>query len=462
MRTVSADRRSPASQPCFEALESRALFNAGSPDLAFGTNGSAAFQIPSPGTFDQVVELPGGKLLGVGSFGEGQLLVARYSPNGTLDSSFDTDGWATYPAPETFEPAAAAQLLPDGKVMVLGQDARLLRLGADGTPDATFGQAGFLTPALPTFPAGTRLTGADLALQPDGKIVAGITWSHSFSTQSDYQSMVARFNPDGSLDPTFSGDGVAFVDMAPGTGGAEGVEALNAVGVLTDGQIVLASSTVLNPQGESWAYAALSPTGDARYVHRVKLPMANGPSETGDILPLSSGGFIIAGTARYRPNNQGDMVLARYGADGTLDPTFGNGGYALADFDPNFNLGWAEGRWLAAQGDGRLVVGGRVSQNGESSNAIYTYAAARFSANGVPDATFGQAGRATFATTPNSAPSDMILTSAGLVFSGNSSSGPTLVRLRLNDRATDYRPPTRPPFIPAGRQVLGQPSAVLG
>jgi uncharacterized delta-60 repeat protein len=420
----------------------------GGPDPTFGNGGVAPSPVGAQGTFEEVVEVAGGKLVAVGAFDESQFLVARYKPDGTVDLA--------HALPGTFSPAAAVAL-PDGKVLVLGQDGRLFRLTASLAPDTTFGPNGFVTTTFPAATGAVTVQGRDLALQPDGKVVAGFAWRRRFSLQFDDQAVVARYNPDGSPDTTFSGDGFAFVDFAPGTSGTDGLETLNAVAVLSDGRIALGSTTILDGQGRSWAYGILTADGNPLDTHRVAGP-GTGVNSLNDIQPVPGGGFLAAGTAGYAfpRTNEADMVVARYQADGTPDTTFGTNGFALANFVPAN----ATGEWLAVQPNGMAIVGGTFSDFASPRNEHY--ASARFLSNGTLDPTWGQGGRSAFAATPRSAATDMIFTSTGrLVFSGTGSAGPVLVGIVTSGR-TGYRPPTRPAFVPNPRDPLGGAPALLG
>ena len=86
----------------------------------------------------------------------------------------------------------------------------------------------------------------------------------------------------------------------------------------------------------------------------------------------------MAGLA-YDINLDGNVILLRYLADGTLDATFGNGGITSSDLNggPAFQAAWS----LGVMADDRLVIVGEESANG--------LACARFTADGVLDATFG-------------------------------------------------------------------------
>src|ERR1041384_1875259 len=102
--------------------------------------------------------------------------LARYNPNGSLDTSFDSDGRVTMPNSVQFEPTAFA-LQPNGKMVIVGRDFSLFfnsafaiaRFNSDGSMDETFGSGGRLTT-----PVGTGHSAAfAVATQTDGRIVAG-------------------------------------------------------------------------------------------------------------------------------------------------------------------------------------------------------------------------------------------------------------------------------------------------
>ena len=102
--------------------------------------------------------------------------LARYNPNGSLDTSFDSDGRVTMPNSVQFESTAFA-LQSNGKMVIVGRDFSLLFNSAiavacfnsDGSMDETFGSGGILTT-----PVGTGSSAAfAVAIQTDGRIVAG-------------------------------------------------------------------------------------------------------------------------------------------------------------------------------------------------------------------------------------------------------------------------------------------------
>ena len=158
--------------------------------------------------------------------------TAAVAAPGDLDSSFDGDGIRTIDF-LAGESAATVLVQPDGKIVMAGRSGNTLtdnfvvtRLNPDGSSDASFSGDGA---ASADFGAADQVNGA--ALQADGKIVvAGVT--EPSGVHSDVA--VARFNPNGTLDSSFDGDGMATIDYFGG------VDAAEAVVVQPDGKIVLA------------------------------------------------------------------------------------------------------------------------------------------------------------------------------------------------------------------------------
>jgi len=160
-------------------------------------------------------------------------VVARFSPEGSLDKSFAGTGWVKLGTDDGNDTAIAVIVQPDGNIVFAGDsgsaEARMAvtRLRADGTPDGTFGDGGT---AWPDFDGHDYAAGA--ALQPDGKIVVAGT------TQPELDFAVARLDTTGALDPSFGVGGrvtIPFEDPAIAYG----------AGLQPDGKIVVAGLTGL-------------------------------------------------------------------------------------------------------------------------------------------------------------------------------------------------------------------------
>lgn len=89
-----------------------------------------------------------------------------------------------------------------------------------------------------------------------------------------------------------------------------------------------------------------------------------------------------------------DFCTARFNADGTLDTDFGTNGYAVTGFE---NLSYDTGEAIKIQNDGKILVGGYSSQHYlSSSNSSTDFAVVRYFPNGTIDTSFGTNGKFTY------------------------------------------------------------------
>ena len=235
-------------------------------DPTFGTGGIALAGFSSNWGAEAIAIQPDGKIVvaGIASAccpNAAVLAIARYLPQGTLDTSFSGDGRQTtaMPAGWSFttgddEPAATSLVIQaNGKIAVAGtrrligpaedSDVVVVRYDAAGNLDPVWGGTGIVVTDL-----GAVEEGTGIAQQADGKIVvAGTASPDSFPDNF----LALRYKADGSLDPGFGSGGVAAVDF-----GSSGDEA-NEVAVQPDGKIVLAGSAGIS----RFALARLDPVG---------------------------------------------------------------------------------------------------------------------------------------------------------------------------------------------------------
>ncbi len=240
-----------------------------------------------------------------------------------------------------------------------------LALVAAALPGAAVAAAGALDP---TFGIGGEVTtdfgGSDsaqaVAIQSDGKILAaGLSGAGDFA--------LARYNADGSLDPSFGSGGKLTTDFG-------GFDAASALAIQPDGRIIAAGR---DGSGE-FAVARYNADGslDSTFGSGGKLTTDFGGFDVALGVALQADGKIVAVGGG---GSGSDFALARYNADGSLDASFGSGGMVTTDFG-----GFEAATAVAIQGDGKIVVTGSTFSGG-----FQQFVLARYNGDGGPDTSFG-------------------------------------------------------------------------
>jgi uncharacterized delta-60 repeat protein len=159
---------------------------------------------------------------GAGGF---NFALARYHPDGSLDSSFDGDGTVTtaMASDDNFDSVISVAIDDDGKIVAGGAadaggfvfDAALVRYHPDGSLDTSLGTGGKVTTNVG--PGNTDDDIEGIVIQPTGRIlVGGSAAPTAITVDSDF--MVTRFNPDGGLDGSFGSGGVVTTNTGPAMG----------------------------------------------------------------------------------------------------------------------------------------------------------------------------------------------------------------------------------------------------
>lgn len=407
----------------------------GTPDYSFGTGGK--IEIWDERLYNispmHIEVLADGKMLigGEQSTQGSNLMFLQLMPDGALDTSFGNKGLVMIDL-AYYDDISTFLVQPDGKIVAAGgggnstaYDLWLLRLLPDGTRDSTFGIAGC---AIYSFDQNDIEYITALALQPDGKLVAGgIT---------GYHPLLTRFEPDGLLDSTFGVNGLSqILAQFPD-------DYLQALALRPDGRIVVLSH--YDQAGEGWAVAQALPDGtlDTTFANGGYLftfsfadnvyPVDIALTESGDILALVDLEFINWNTyeskvtyllEKYKATGvvdntfespgidyqltfdisdelfdkfvvqpDGKIIGKRYGGvgeqlvrilpDGALDPSFGEGGWLSLYFSGLQDIRYTA---LALQPGGKIIVAGYGTDN---SSGDYRLLVARLLPNGQPDVSF--------------------------------------------------------------------------
>ncbi|MCC6988629.1 MAG: M10 family metallopeptidase C-terminal domain-containing protein [Acidobacteria bacterium] len=295
----------------------------GSLDVSFGGgDGIVMTDLGANDSLQGVIRQADGRLVAVGYSASGSnsaFALVRYLPDGTLDTSFGGgDGIVFNDLGAYADVGYSVVQQTDGKLVMTGYTHRaatvvgfpirdneiaVLRYDANGNPDPTFGGGdGIVTVDLNAAWESVFHQGADDAAftvlqQADGKLVIGGYSADAVEQYYDAEYGITdfallRYNPDGTLDTGFDGDGIATTDLG-------------------------------NPLGSN---------------------------QIRDVVQTADGGLVAAGLQSDNEGFGGSVVLLRYAANGTLVQTFGSGPLS------NHGAGVEVDVSLVQQADGMFVV----------------------------------------------------------------------------------------------------------
>ncbi len=366
---------------------------------------------------EDIIALADGSTITAGNIfvnGSRAWAIAKWLPDGSLDTSFGTDGvyinefGAGNDLAKSIVEQADGKLVIGGYVQNTDRDFAVMRLNADGSVDSDFGASGVVYADF-----GTSDVGNDIAIQSDGDILI------TGASNADTDIRVVRLNgADGSFDNGFGVNGIATIDLGGSEdatsiavdgfgriilGGFRDADAfvarltstgsldtsfgnpngyattgLGGTGISDVGQVIVQidSSYVLvgSSFDYSFPYGQNEAIGIARFTSAgildsgfgddgVVRQLVNGSNIYNyghDVAQQSDGKLIVVGTAT--PTSQGESVVFRYNTDGTLDTSFGDNGIAIAP--SGFN--WSETYGVDIASDSTILVAGYGSYGGSS------------------------------------------------------------------------------------------------
>jgi uncharacterized delta-60 repeat protein len=333
-----------------------ALTPEGEVDERFGVAGSATV---SPGEQLRVLSVAldsQGRIVLAGAAAL-EPFLARFTATGELDTGFGEDGVVFLPD-DVREPALTVTA-GDGVAVAGGQGTafHFARLSEDGELDSSFGVDGVATVSGPppySPPQGYTVRAAEVAVAPDGGLVAvGRMRIYYVDAPS---ALMARVTASGAPDEEFG------APEQPGWLHVNGAETFVGLHVLDDGRIVAAGSDYNNsafvlkgftPGGELDRAFGSGGTAAVRVGSHGGNPYYN-ETHAIELVTQEDGRYVIGGTAGVTgtPDDKA-FALARFGADGSLDQAFGQGGVSTTEFGLD-----TYAYTVAAAGEGRVVIGG--------------------------------------------------------------------------------------------------------
>ncbi len=347
----------------------------GSLDTTFDTDGKVTTDFGGyEGGLDVAVQ-PDGKIFAVGYKGDVGVVLAGYNSDGSLDASFGTGGKVITDLVDMHDAHASIALQSDGKILVAGGingDIALARYTVNGTLDTTFAGDGEVTADF-----GHDDRSSIVTVQSDGKIlVAGSSWLGNYAAFA-----LVRYNSDGTLDAGFGTGGKVttfFSEITTLFSEFPGTDQCHGMAIQSDGKILLAG---MGDHGFALARYNVDGTLDTTFSGDGKVATyVEGGGGGFSVTVQSDGKILVSGTANQEGpfvigvDSNCDFALVRYNSDGTLDTAFGEGGKVVTDFG-----GTEFATTVALQSDGKIVLSG-YSNNG--------FALARYNNDGTLDASF--------------------------------------------------------------------------
>lgn len=329
------------------------------------------------------------------------LVLQRYSKDGTLDESFGNEGNVVWRIDSPYIGAysngwTAISIQPDGRILATTSlykkdwsleppyndraDVALARFKADGSPDSSFGTNGMVI----TDVNGQNADIKAMALQKDGKIV--LTGQITDNAYDNGPILVIRYNADGTLDKTF-GKGTGYV------AGKDVGYTNRAILIQPDGKILCGGSA---SEFSDYLFSLFrylpDGTPDAAFG-------ANGKVQTFfsetiftkvNSLLLLEDGRILAGGIAANKLYADNMTVVRYLANGAVDESFGKKGKAFVSYGGDTNSTVIR---LFVKPDGKVLLAGTCGDFINGTDISYDFALAQLLPNGSLDSSFGNNGK---------------------------------------------------------------------
>lgn len=308
--------------------------------------------------------------------GQGRMMVARFTADGTLDSSFGNQGLVVIASDsgESVNGMTTQMVNGEEKIVVVGYtgisniDFAVIRLNANGTPDGTFGNQGRVV---------TNVNGStdypnDVAIEnvngQDKIVVVGYSRFDAGGGSFNDDFAVVRYNSDGTLDTTFDTDGKVITNLSS-IDHANAVAIVNVTGV---NKIVVGGLSYLNSRSQ-FTVVRYNVNGslDQEFNGTGRnVPVLSAfDSQILDIVGQPDNKVVAVGVSRNGTTGANpDFAVARFNVDGRLDQTFGGCGTIVTSMaqgagnDIFYGVGIGDGGRIIAAGH---TVNGPVTSNND-------------------------------------------------------------------------------------------------
>lgn len=328
----------------------------GSPDNSFGSSGIVKTVVGNGDIPLSIHIQSDGNILAVGTSDDatnGRIALVRYKSNGRLDSTFGNNGKSIVPLDMNIGYCSLTGVLPDGTVLVTGwsllnsvYEGFIRRIHPDGTLDTTFGTDGRV--ALEAF--GSVIYARSALVTADGKIL--VTSDYQENASSDGVTILRRYYLNGTPDSSFGTNGLITHNPGPGDDLGSGIQ------IADDGRILYAAKVGAPPHAKGFTIMRCNTNGVADSTWgsdgEVDLASSNGDDGVSGINILRDGTILATGGSFN--GEYSNFSVTRFTPNGLLDASFGHQGSATIGIDgANINANSA-----AIQSDNSIVFAGEV------------------------------------------------------------------------------------------------------
>ncbi|MET0772137.1 MAG: hypothetical protein ABWZ82_03555 [Candidatus Limnocylindrales bacterium] len=343
-------------------------------DMGFGTEGRATTSRFGGDRSAMALQPDGAVVMVGGTFVD--FVMARFLADGTLDPGFGEGGMVTTDLqPDQQEEALAVAIAPDGSIVVAGYSGF----------DATMALARYLPDGSldPSFGTGGIVAGTTpgrlyaVAIDAHGHIVVAGGRDIPDGTTDFSDLLLARFLVDGTLDTSFGEEGVVVVDVDGAT------NTLRELAILPDGRILASGESFGSFEGsERTDLVRVTPEGALDLTFGGVGAIGIDTARVGEGMAVQPDGRIVL-TGRALLGTETRLETLRLEIDGALDTSFGDGGSVRTDLRDHTEAGLD----VALDAEGRIVVAGRAGDINTD------FAVVRYLPDGSLDTAFADEGQ---------------------------------------------------------------------
>lgn len=337
--------------------------------------------------------------------------LVRYLPNGTLDTSFGSNGLTSALLNDLLNVPCSVDvngitLQSDGKIVVCGNlfnssnfyDLYVARFLSNGNLDPSFGGGlGYVVTTSGSFSPSIFDNCYANSIQIDNisgidKIV--ICGNIRVSSTGNYRLCMARYNIiNGNLDPSFGTGGLVQENFGTPLIDKFG----SSLAVSNSGEYFISGfqQTNVSPPNNKFIIAKFTNLGSVVGSFGTSglaiIPNFFPGSSDGasSVLIQQDGQVVAAGTSIQQPNGEECFALCRVSPiNGSLDNLFGSGGKVVTNLSSQAIPIYLNGYSIKQQIDGKLILGGYFKYP-TTINQEQSFALARYNANGSLDTSFG-------------------------------------------------------------------------